>query len=433
MLPGKQNRKNLSNSTKDSAAHQAEAKTSRSSSLPAGLLRQSLSTPGDSSPQALQFLQQHVGNRAVNRLLASQSNPAPVQPAITPLPSISRVSRMVIQREISEETFSQRATTYGFRNLSPQLVTGLVSIVNTIIRKYPAHENLILENLDDVLLHIEPTWPVQSHVRSFVSALGDILTDKGDLEVFVAPPEVWDIGRVQQPPPPPQHDEDEDTDNSVDSEDDLVVPEIEGEIDPEDVAAEQGLPQELGQAHNGVIPVNERHTIKLTMGQGLVANLGQLILYSDEFSSCSPVVMYNQNTHMGGLFHFPAGSLEAQRGNLTSMYNRVNPTHVFVNDRGRLDGGMGPQSMDHFHLEDFFTNDLGFQWPVDQIPLRSNQYALTQAEDGNNIIIDNDVHSVGGVLDVYRDRTGGGRREVAQKLQHAPSATKFGRDDWHTN
>jgi hypothetical protein len=279
-----------------------------------------------------------------------------------------------------------------------------------------------------------------------VQALAKILTDQGGLDKFEAPPEVWDIGRVQQPPPLQYDDDDDDdtistvddNDRDDDNDDDgFEVPEIQGEIDPEDLAGEQGLPQELGAAQAGVIPVGHRLTAKLTMGQGLVANLGQLILFSDEFSSCSPIVLYNQHTHMGGLFHFPAGAFEEQSDNLRQMYLRVLPTHVYLNNRGRIDEVRGTMSTDHIGLQGFFENDLGFDGQIQMIALRSPSYAVTLAPNGLDVNIGLDASAVGGggaggSLDVFRDRTGGGRREVAHNWQHAPAATKFGRDDWHT-
>src|SRR5262249_51457718 len=90
-----------------------------------------------------------------------------------------------------------------------------------------------------------------------------------------------------------------------------------------------GAPQQLGRAQGGRTPIKRRPIATLTMGQGLVTNLGQMILFSNEFASCSPIVMFNSGTYMGGLFHFPAlgkkhreESLEAQKPRLRAMYKR---------------------------------------------------------------------------------------------------------------
>jgi len=77
--------------------------------------------------------------------------------------------------------------------------------------------------------------------------------------------------------------------------------------------------------------------MKVYMTQGVVGDLGQTLLYSGQYSSCSPVVMFNRSTGMGGYFHFPGSGLvledettEIVKKALREMYECVSPTDVYV-------------------------------------------------------------------------------------------------------
>ncbi|MEM1275384.1 MAG: hypothetical protein AAGH74_02580 [Pseudomonadota bacterium] len=70
----------------------------------------------------------------------------------------------------------------------------------------------------------------------------------------------------------------------------------------------------LSQLENTkTIPTVERPQLMIGMGQGAVGPLNQLQFYSDSFSSCSPLVLYNSQTGIGGLFHVPAPAVENWR------------------------------------------------------------------------------------------------------------------------
>lgn len=53
-------------------------------------------------------------------------------------------------------------------------------------------------------------------------------------------------------------------------------------------------------------PISDRPQINLVMGQGAIGRMDQFKLYSDSFSTCMPVILYNQDTMIGGLFHVPS-------------------------------------------------------------------------------------------------------------------------------
>ncbi len=80
----------------------------------------------------------------------------------------------------------------------------------------------------------------------------------------------------------------------------------------------------------GPAPMERRPIIKLYMQQGVAAPLGQVILHSGQFSSCSPVVMLNYTTGRGGLFHFAAGELESQAGHLLELCDQVAPEVIYL-------------------------------------------------------------------------------------------------------
>ena len=86
---------------------------------------------------------------------------------------------------------------------------------------------------------------------------------------------------------------------------------------------------------------NVRDVIHLYMGQGIVANLGRYWLSSDEFSTCSPVTMYNRNTGIGGLYHFPATSLKSlskknasHAAYMMAMAEAIQVTDIYVHSGG---------------------------------------------------------------------------------------------------
>jgi len=88
-----------------------------------------------------------------------------------------------------------------------------------------------------------------------------------------------------------------------------------------------------------VLPYEERPRIKLYMEQGVVAPLGRVVLFSMQFSSCSPVVIYNATTKMCGLYHFPAARKLTKQGELTNVGDTlsrickaVQPTIIYLYD-----------------------------------------------------------------------------------------------------
>jgi hypothetical protein len=74
----------------------------------------------------------------------------------------------------------------------------------------------------------------------------------------------------------------------------------------------------------------QRPVVQLHMGQAAVGDLRTMQLFSEDFSTCSPIVMFNSATHMGALFHMPAGALQENEIVLNAICSLVNPTEIWV-------------------------------------------------------------------------------------------------------
>jgi hypothetical protein len=95
-----------------------------------------------------------------------------------------------------------------------------------------------------------------------------------------------------------------------------------------------------------------RPVVQLHMGQAAVGDLRTMQLFSEEFSTCSPIVMFNSATHMGALFHMPAGALKENEIVLDAIRRVVDPTEIWVypgRDFG-LDHGLTPDRLKEENL-----------------------------------------------------------------------------------
>src|ERR1051326_5046411 len=66
----------------------------------------------------------------------------------------------------------------------------------------------------------------------------------------------------------------------------------------------------------------------VVMGQGCSGDFSSIGVCSGTFYTCCAISFYNSATHKGGMFHFPANSLEASKPALTAMINEIAPTKV---------------------------------------------------------------------------------------------------------
>lgn len=73
-------------------------------------------------------------------------------------------------------------------------------------------------------------------------------------------------------------------------------------------------------------------TYYIYMDQGLVVDLRVHSLCSGQFSTCAPIVFYNENTQIAGLYHLGGCSQldNMKNEHLITLFDRVKPTVVYV-------------------------------------------------------------------------------------------------------
>ncbi len=197
-------------------------------------------------------------------------------------------------------------------------------------------------------------------------------------------------------------------------------------------------PQALGTGVVGPVALANRRVVKLTMNQAVVADLRELSFHSDNFSSCSPVAMYNAGSHRGGLFHFPGGGLggtstEDTKRRLRQMYTDVNPTDVRLNSRFIAPTEWDPmgQTSDVPAITNFLQDELGYAGAIHAIPGLGGAYSFyldavmtPQAVMGDIPV----AHGAG--ISAMQDRTKDERGALAVAWQGLPAAMKYGIDEF---
>lgn len=77
-----------------------------------------------------------------------------------------------------------------------------------------------------------------------------------------------------------------------------------------------------------------RDVVCIYTGPGAVGSFDKIAVYTGQFSSCSPVLMFNEKAHDGGLYHLPGKNGDTQKlkndewHNLKAMLYLVKPTVV---------------------------------------------------------------------------------------------------------
>jgi hypothetical protein len=201
---------------------------------------------------------------------------------------------------------------------------------------------------------------------------------------------------------------------------------------------EPDTPQILGDAFEGTILLADRPVVALTMSQAVVANLKQLSFYSNYFSSCSPVVMYNEHSSIGGLFHFPGGGLDPEletkedtERRLLQMYEDVRPTNVWLNSRYdpamAFYGAAYPSDVDP--ITNYLKDDLKYTGPIQEIEGRGSAYSFYLDEEmAPQVVMGGIPVPTGDEISVLLDRTVAEREQLAEDWQGLPLAIKYGID-----
>jgi hypothetical protein len=79
-----------------------------------------------------------------------------------------------------------------------------------------------------------------------------------------------------------------------------------------------------------------RDIVCIYTGQGAAGDFKKIAIYTGQFSSCSPVVMFNEKTCIGGLYHLPGKGGDAtklkndQWGHLETLLHLVKPTKIHL-------------------------------------------------------------------------------------------------------
>ena len=146
----------------------------------------------------------------------------------------------------------------------------------------------------------------------------------------------------------------------------------------------------------------------LYTGQGAVGNFDSYGFYTGQFSSCSPVVMYNQETHVGGLYHLPGkngdevGLQQEWSNNILKIAEKVKPTTVklFPSGNGSASSGgfvTGPPLQyadkygDRDYLQKMFTASGKIEVVVEQIGM----LGIYVTADKGKLVIDKYKPSMG--------------------------------------
>lgn len=197
-------------------------------------------------------------------------------------------------------------------------------------------------------------------------------------------------------------------------------------------------PQALGTGVDGLVPMNERRVVKLTMSQAVVADLRQLSFVSDNFSSCSPVAMFNAGNFRGGLFHFPGSGLSSKskddtKRRLRQMYDDVAPTQVWLNDRfiaPQFGGAIPGQPSDVDPITQCL-HEFGYAGPIALIGGLGDKYALHLDAHGAPRASMGDVPGqTGGLVSAMEDRTEEERDALERAWEGLPAAMKYGVDQF---
>jgi hypothetical protein len=98
----------------------------------------------------------------------------------------------------------------------------------------------------------------------------------------------------------------------------------------------------------------DRPILKIYMDQAVIGDLHRVQLHTGQFSTCRAVLLYNQETGVAGLFHYPGGGLTSSQAStvaiLQKLSERVNPTDVYIFQ------GLEPFDYDQDNLLKFFQD-----------------------------------------------------------------------------
>ncbi|MDX2161324.1 MAG: hypothetical protein SF162_08380 [bacterium] len=134
------------------------------------------------------------------------------------------------------------------------------------------------------------------------------------------------------------------------------------------------------------VPIAKRIRVECTMGQGVIGSLKHFILYSDQFSSCSPVAMVNLSTGVGGLFHYAANG-KGQLAQLQAMAETIKPTWIALDKR--------PADKGDYEAQTTLFDKMGYGKAVVTLEKSSDHLRLMLSDDLQTPIINKDQGNTG--------------------------------------
>jgi hypothetical protein len=212
--------------------------------------------------------------------------------------------------------------------------------------------------------------------------------------------------------------------------------------------------QHLGSHLNTARSTRVKPVVATTMGQGIVGDLRHMDLYSEDFSSCSPVVLFNARTGKAGLFHFPAGMFNEPvkksriadvariKASLECMFREVSPTEIAINSRNPYadSARMGYAALaepegwmpDAHYLKAFFrsADQCNFDGKIgEMLPPRQSFNALRVGLDHDGNKLDFSTESTSPDFSTEYDRNPEEREALYQRFARAPAVSKYGMTD----
>jgi hypothetical protein len=101
-----------------------------------------------------------------------------------------------------------------------------------------------------------------------------------------------------------------------------------------------------------------RDVVCIYTGQGAAGDFKKIAIFTGQFSSCSPVVMFNEKTGRGGLYHLPGKAGDAKKlkndewDNLLALLALVKPDTIilfpsgdYANRQGFIEGTVKPPGL----------------------------------------------------------------------------------------
>lgn len=325
------------------------------------------------TPDHILYLQRTIGNQAVRHLLANKQPSHSTQPPVIQRMEQDKVSKLMSDNyvEVTADVIkkiSDSAKEYIENGESGKEIAWRRDQIRQDLEIYlrQVNDSLMMETvLEDPLLQKEISEEAEMAKAEEVKEAEDEF--KIAEKILLTSTKFWEK-KIKQLASA------------------IVIPPLK-EPAPPDEKIVNAIRENMEQ---DVVPKKERVWIECTVAQGVTGNLKHYSLTSTQFSSCSPVIMYNQNG-TGGLFHYAAGS-PGQHAELGEMLKIVKPTWVGL-DKGPNRGPGDQDSLKEFFLSKkiaeeniHMLGDLGGSVAVSYNESQSGVPKIEKAgDDGNSM------------------------------------------------